>query len=357
MRRWIMGVAGAAIFWMSCSSDTPSGSPPVASDAGADVTAQRDAGPLEVSVYAHTDLPRRASTEALSGMYFDAQDNTLYALSDRVARVTPLVAGDMYRDFQPGVPLDLSGRSEPAWDGEGVTRVGNTLYVVAVETTARIERFDALTRAFLGEVPVPSRFTQQRPGNKGIESLASAPDGKTLFWANEQALTTDGPGPSRDAGTLVRIAQHQLADGQTREYAYATDPLGAGSGGDMGVSELAAISSSELLVLERGFQSNYGNTVRIYRVSLVDAVDVSPIAALDAAAPTLRKQLVVDLATLPSDGFTHPSVQPNPILDNYESLTLGPRLPDGRTLLFLVSDDNAQRSQVARVLALAVRGL
>jgi hypothetical protein len=36
---------------------------------------------------------------------------------------------------------------------------------------------------------------------------------------------------------------------------------------------------------------------------------------------------------------------------------LGPTLADGRRLVFVTSDDNAQASQVARVLVLAVRGL
>ena len=55
--------------------------------------------------------------------------------------------------------------------------------------------------------------------------------------------------------------------------------------------------------------------------------------------------------------MTHPSTQPNPILDNYEALAIGPALADGRRLLFVTSDDNASASQVARVLVLAVRGL
>ena len=106
-----------------------------------------------------------------------------------------------------------------------------------------------------------------------------------------------------------------------------------------------------------GYQSDIGNTVRLFRVSVAGAADVSSVAALGADTAALQKQLVVDLATLPSEGFTHPSTQPNPILDNYEGLSLGPTLSDGRRLLFVTSDDNAQAVQVARVLVLAIRGL
>lgn len=62
-------------------------------------------------------------------------------------------------------------------------------------------------------------------------------------------------------------------------------------------------------------------------------------------------------STLPAGNTKHPGTQPNPILDNYEALAVGPTLADGRRLLFVTSDDNASTTQVARVLVLAVRGL
>ena len=122
-----------------------------------------------------------------------------------------------------------------------------------------------------------------------------------------------------------------------------TEPLGeGGSTGDMGVSEIAALSDRSLLVLERGFQPGYGSTVRIYRVDFDEDADV------------LTKALVVDLSTLPSDGVEHPGTQPNPILDNYEALAIGPTLDDGRITLFVTSDDNGSDTQVARILVLAI---
>ena len=63
---------------------------------------------------------------------------------------------------------------------------------------------------------------------------------------------------------------------------------------------------------------------------------------------------MIDLATLPSEGITHPGTQPNPILDNYEALAIGPALADGRVTLFVTSDDNGSAEQVARILVLAI---
>ena len=45
------------------------------------------------------------------------------------------------------------------------------------------------------------------------------------------------------------------------------------------------------------------------------------------------------------------------LLPNYEGLSLGPRLPDGRRILFVISDDNATPELVARVLVLAIKGI
>jgi hypothetical protein len=190
---------------------------------------------------------------------------------------------------------------------------------------------------------MPAYFSEQATGNKGLESLAASPDGRYLFVANEAALTTDGAKATKSAGTTVRILRRELEGGADVEKKYTTEPLGEGGNiGDTGVSEVAALSDHELLVLERGYQPDYGSTVRIYRVDLDEDADV------------LTKALVVDLATLPSEGIDHPGTQPNPILDNYEALALGPTLEDGRLTLFVTSDDNGSAEQVARVLVLAI---
>lgn len=51
-----------------------------------------------------------------------------------------------------------------------------------------------------------------------------------------------------------------------------------------------------------------------------------------------------------SGALTPPgATQPNPLLDNFEGVALGSRLPDGRHTLFLISDDNESASQTTRV--------
>ena len=119
--------------------------------------------------------------------------------------------------------------------------------------------------------------------------------------------------------------------------------------------EIVALSEDDLLVLERSFQSGVGNTVRVFRVSLDGTEDVSDEPSLaEPGLEPVEKELLVDLADCPPSGATTPGTQANPLLDNYESLTLGPRLSGGQRALLLQSDDNFSAGQVTRVVALGV---
>ncbi|MGH2603401.1 MAG: esterase-like activity of phytase family protein, partial [Dehalococcoidia bacterium] len=117
-------------------------------------------------------------------------------------------------------------------------------------------------------------------------------------------------------------------------------------------------SGTDLLVMERSFVPDVGTNVRIHRVSLAGGQNVLTVENLNEATPALAKALLVDLANLPDDAFPEPrQPQPNRILDNFEGIALGLTLPDGRRLLFVVSDDNKRDPQTPRVLVLAVAGL
>ena len=184
-----------------------------------------------------------------------------------------------------------------------------------------------------------------------FEGLAIGPGGTVVFVALEGALAPDGW--TNDGRARLRLLRHEERGEASfvvvAQHYYLTEPGQA-------VSEVAVLDGGDLLVLERGFFPGAGNTVRLFRVALSGAADVTGRARLDAPdlAP-LRKQLLVDLAACPPGGARHPAAQPTPLLDNYEAMALGPVLPDGRRSLLLVSDDNFGSDQVTRVLALAMR--
>ena len=335
---------GALVLAAACSSSS-SETTANPSSASADAGAADAEAPAAVELLAVADLARTGATQALSATWFDPGTRTLFALQDTEPRIVPLAATDGWKTWTPGAPIALTGRPDPTWDGEGLARAGDVFFAVTVETTPLLERFDAAGK-YLDRVELPPHFAKQAPGNKGLESLSLSPSGKFLFTANEAALVTDGDVATKTKGTLVRILRRDLATGADAEHGYLTEPLGEGTGGDMGVSDVTAIGDDRVLVLERGYQTGYGNTVRIFVADLSSPPDEKT---------PVEKRLVVDLATLPSDGVRHPAVQPSPILDNYEALAVGPTLDDGRRVVFVTSDDNASATQVARVLALALR--
>jgi len=214
----------------------------------------------------------------------------------------------------------------------------------------------------LANLALPEHFVPDEPGTNGVrdnlafEGLSEVPGTTTLFAAVESALHQDGPEASLEVGTTCRILRYDLERGEVlAEYVYELDavpdrPQPPNGRGMNGLSAVLALDSDRLLALERSYSDGVGNSVRLYDVDLAQATDVSGVPSLQGVDRTgLRladKRLVLDLDTLGIE------------LDNLEGLSLGPRLPDGRASLLLVSDNNFKpRVQRTQFLAFAVDGL
>jgi hypothetical protein len=239
-------------------------------------------------------------------------------------------------------------------DGEGLVATRRGELLVASETEPSIRRFSSEGR-LLDELAVPQRFRVAPEGegqpNQTFESLALSPSGRSLFTAVEGPLAADGR--TQDGRARIRILRYERGPGGTYEPAEEFFYLAEAG---QGVVEIVALSDSDLLVLERGFVSGEGNTVRIFRASLAGAPDVAGEPTLaDPGLDPLAKGLLVDLSDCPAGGAQSPGTQENPLLDNFEGLALGPRLSGGRRTLLLQSDDNFNDVQVTRVVALAAR--
>jgi hypothetical protein len=311
------------------------------------VVARPIGGP--VAVWSFFDLgPDDPRSRELSGVCWDASTRTLWAVQDEAPRIVALRPDDELQrwSFGESVNVNLSG----PLDLEGLVVIPDG-FIVCSEDGPRIVEIDreGMLRT---EIHVPARFRDAR-ANKSLESLAMSPSGHYLYTTSESALERDGAMASRTAGTRVRILRLERHKGEVSEHVYTTDPA-LRDGGDHGVADLCALSDDDLLVLERGWMKGAGNTARIYRVTLDDAASCLGVASLPASGPTLKKTLLADFATLRAEGLPAPKQpQPNPILDNYEGLTLGPLLKDGRPTVIVVSDDNGRSDQVARILVLA----
>lgn len=321
---------------------------------GGPAVTQGDPAP-KVTLLASVDLPHEARTHELSGISWDERARTLYAIQDEAPKIIPLSPSDGYASWRVGEPIAV--RIPAPWDGEGIV-VTDSGFIIANEAGPHVFELDR-AGAMRAEIPLPKHYATAYD-NLALESLSLTPDGRFLFTVNESALPADAPKPSTREGTTVRILRAERATNAQIEFAYRTDPIfAAGDGGMIGVADVAAISEKDLLVLERCYVPPVGNEIRVYRANLEGAANVLDAPALSADTPVVKKTLLFDIASLPRQALELPGKPPraHPLYPNFEGLAFGPKLADGRRVLFVIADDNALAEQVPRVLTLAIDGL
>jgi hypothetical protein len=300
---------------------------------------------------------RGTKVGGLSGLTYDHSRNVYYALADSGVEGTParfytlkapLEEGRFADPVITGVTTLRNAQGEPFtgynFDGEDIalTRGGDVL--IASETEPSLRKF-SLDGHLLAELPVPQKFLIEPKGygrdNGTLESLALAPnDDPSLFTANEQPLTIDGPNSSEESRPL-RILRYEVGGSSgvfepTQEFFYPTEP-GAS------VGAIAALSERELLVLEK-------ETRQIFRLSLDEGSNASGEETLAApGAEPLEKELLVDLdyCEMPSDAEQS--------YGHLEGLEVGPELPNGRRMLLLQTDDDFTGKHKTRTIALGIR--
>jgi hypothetical protein len=288
----------------------------------------------------------------LSGISYDAGRQLYYVISDDRSKQSPArfyevrlslsdkgidnvtVTGThplLDRTGQPFAPLNLTGavpvvppdpegiafdagRQQLFWSSEG-ERLTDREPVMADPWV----RIAGLNGGFLGEFTLPPNLR----------------------------MSAEHTGPRRNLAleVLTRITKFDVATtAPTAQYAYPMEPPGHDAKRN-GVSDLVALSDTTFLVLERS--GAIPPVVRIYRAEIGSATDVLPTPSMQGAALTpMTKTLAVDLSeTLKAQANR---------LDNVEGITLGPKLPDGRQTVVLVSDNNFSRFQVTQFLLLAM---
>ncbi|GAA2420347.1 esterase-like activity of phytase family protein [Streptomyces glaucus] len=271
------------------------------------------------------------------------RDGSLTAVSDRSA----LFRLDG-RTLRPTGVARLADEQGGALDSEGLVIDRDGTLLISSETEPAVRRHGA-DGTVLDRLPVPSALRVAPAGravsNGTFEGLTLLPGGRTLLAAMEYALAGDSAG-------IVRFQTWNRTRGGFAlgaQYAYRAD---AG----LGVPEVTATPDGRLLVLERGFTSGVGNTVRLYLADPRHATDTGGVENLTghSGVRLIRKTLLADLAACPSLGATAKQPQPNPLLDNIEGMAVTGR-ERGRLKVLLVSDDNQSATQTTRFYFLRVR--
>jgi len=315
----------------------------------------------------------------LSSISYDAKRGVYYALSDDQGQFQParyytlgldigdgtLSNGDVHFT---GVTTLLAPNGLPyptgSLDPEGLTLAGKsdelivTSEGIANAGTAPFVRRYSLDGHFLGDLPVPDAFLPTSPThgvrqNLAFEAAAVTPDGRHLLVGMEGALTQDGPAATVANGSTSRILRYNLASGKLQSQvvypddAVAETPVPPTNFSVNGLVELLPLDSQHAIAMERSFSvgaPGTGNTIKLYLVDLAGATDVDGLDSIAGLTSlrTVDKTLLLDLRTL---GIP---------LDNVEGMTIGPKLPDGRQSLVLVSDNNFAASQFTQFLLFAL---
>ncbi len=233
-------------------------------------------------------------------------------------------------------------------DGEGLVLMGERAWVASEgrgspERPTQLLGFDRRSGELQLAVPMPAEW-QPGPGqglaaNRGPESLTLLQrQGKAamLLMAAESALRQDPPGQ-------VRVLGWPLGAGKTSAAGNPKplQPLRIPQGDGWGLTDLLALPEAPLgaplLGLQRRFQApdQWSNRLVLYPLP-------KPITPAGNAAP-LTPLMTWDLKAigLPAD--------------NWEAITTGPPLEDGRPTLLLASDDNFSPFQANHLARLAPR--
>ena len=321
----------------------------------------------------------RSSTEAieLSGITW-AGGNTFYAVNDSNAT---------NRLYKLSIPLNSSGQisscsivssvtlaSSSDLEGCAYDPASGNVWVSMEGNNSSIREYDPESGTLLRTAPLPVILKNNMRGNFKLEALTISGDGLTMWTANEEALTCDGPistnYPSRaEGGTTVRLqkfTRDSVRDNWTAsaQYAYKTYGLRYKYGYNFkqrsGVSGLCALPNGQLLVLEREFSGtdsasdatsafsgglSSSFTMAVVLADYSSASDVSTLPSLDGATytPVSKTNLTGDIDT----GFA-----------NYEGICLGPRnSSDGSTSLLFISDGGGNSMVQKKVMSKKLTGL
>ena len=329
------------------------------------------------------------STEVggLSGITYDAANDLYFIISDDRSQKAPArfyqvqldLTGESFSSEQvqfQGLSLlrDENGEtfSSLSLDPEGIalTEQGTLWISSEGDATRGIAPFVQEFRQggeTLRSLPLPSKLLPDLANQRGVgrnlalESLTITPDQRYLVTATENALLQDGPEASLSESSPARILKYDSVEqAWVGEYVYQTDPVAlrpnpADGFTASGLVELLVLNNeaTRFLALERSFSAgatgtagDTGMTIRLYQVSLAGATNVAEIESLKqvdlATIIPAEKTLLLDFASLKLP------------LGNLEGLTFGPRLPDGRRSLIVVSDDNFSEGQFTQFLVFAI---
>ena len=254
---------------------------------------------------------------------------------------------ELARPLAPPRELPLRGGADAALpaaiDAEAMVMLGDQLWVASegrrsAERPPQLLKFHLSSGALLQAIALPAAWQAAKnsglASNGGPESLTllpGRPGRPQLLMAAEHPLLQD---PARQLRLLLWSWPQGLEPRRDPPQARELGSLLLPPEPDWGRTDLLALPSNQLLALLRRFVAPDRWQIRL------------ALYPLSTAAPAARPARPLAQWDLIASGLAP---------DNWEGLSFGPRLADGRPSLLLVSDDNLSQFQANRVALLAPR--
>lgn len=250
-------------------------------------------------------------------------------------------------------------------EGVRVSRCGDTVFI-SDEYGPFLYEFRIANGKRLRSISLPNKFLIDLPSanptdeltknkfgrqaNRGMEGLAISPDGSKLYGMMQNAVIQDGALNASNGriGLNNRIVEIDVETGAVREFVYQLDNAANGT------NEIVAVNDREFLVIERdGRAGAAAQFKKVFKIDISSADDVRgvstlPTSGLPAGVHAVAKSLLFDMLD-PKFGLAGPTFP-----EKLEALAFGPRLEDGRLLLFVVSDNDFIQTQNTTFFAFAI---
>jgi len=263
-----------------------------------------------------------------SGLIVSADGKRLLAISDRsywlsakISYSAGRLSGLSGAVLAPILGADGKPLKSPYFDSESITSLGlgfpldaGGVVDIGFETKDRVDRYDLGHDGFLARpvtVPMPEAI-KNNANNKGLEGIARLPDGR-LLAITERTLDAAG----NMVGWIVEPTGASIPLSLKREAPYDLSDLALGPAGDV-------------FALERRYSRIGGPGIRI---RLIKKERLQPDVVLDGEV----------LADLDLDYS----------IDNMEGLAIR-KSEDGRTLLYVIADDNYSAAERTLLLMFAL---
>lgn len=236
------------------------------------------------------------------------------------------------------------------WTSEGVYELGLDPFIAVSNPDGTFDSKFTLPAPFVYEAGEESGLRD----NHNFEGLSFSPDGETLWIGIEHPLHQDGPTPTAENGSWLRLVNIDRTGIILREHAVELDPLVAPEDSQYlskGMSEILVLDDNRMLAVARetiaDVDWNFENYIRIWELDLRGATDIHGVESLmDAEFTPVSRRLLIDL----NDAGLFP-------IDNIEGMAFGPNLPNGNRALVLVNDNNFDfETQIQQVVLLEISG-